>query len=161
MFCKMPCIIHQLPQEQAGWWGWGRGVCRQPPALPPAMRAPPPPRPSLGFPQGFPSLLVPGHWQLLWGSPSPGLSPIPRTSATPTHLRRLSSLRCGIYLNVSLILHPPPRGGIKFTEKQEKQSRAKLVITIKPRENQSRDTQFETLSFPFFEVALFFLFLLL
>jgi len=81
---------------------------------------------------------VPGHWQLLWGSPSLGpFSPILWTSATPTHPRHLSSLCCSTYLNVSLILHPPPRGGIKFTEKEEMQSRAKLVITIKPRENQS------------------------
>lgn len=102
-----------------------------------------------------PSLPVPGHWQLLWGSSSPGLSPIPRTSATPTHLRRLSSFRCDIYLNVSFILHPLPRGGIKFTEKQEKQSRAKLVITIKPRENQSRDTQFEICPFHFLKLPFF------
>lgn len=118
----------------------------------------------LAGPLGFPST-APPHARVLaasLGLPQPGAClPILWTSATPTHLRCLSSLCCGIYLNVSLILHPPPQGGIKLTEKEQMQSRAKLVITIKLRENQSRDTQFDSPSLPFFKLPFFFLFLLL
>lgn len=133
MFCKTRCFIHQLPQELPGQLGWGASSSSPVPWVSPA-----------------PSLPVPGCWQLFWGSPSPEPVSISWISATPTRLRCLSSLCCGTYLNVSLILHPLPRGGIKFTEKEQMQSRAKLVITIKPRKKQSRDTQFDSLSLPFF-----------
>lgn len=104
---------------------------------------------SLNGPLGFPST-APSCAQALVAPPR---LPQPRAHlhlATSMHLRCLSSLCCSIYLNGSLILHPPPQDGIKFTENQEMQSRAKLVITIKPREKQNRDTQFDFLSLPFF-----------
>lgn len=150
MFCKMWCFIYQLPQELAGQWGQGQGTCRQPPALPLATMVP---LSSLPLPWVSPALsfLMPGHWQLLWGSLTlVPVSPILWTSARPTHLRLLSSLCWSIYLNVSLILHLPLWGRIKFTEKQKMQSTAKSINTMKPRENQNRDTQFYSLSLPIF-----------
>lgn len=55
------------------------------------------PLPSLPVPWVSPrklSFLVPRHWQLLWGSLILGpIFPIPRTSATPTHLRLLPLLQ--------------------------------------------------------------------
>lgn len=146
MFSKMWCFIHQLPQELVGQWGQGQGTCKQPPALPLATPgAPFPPCQSLGFPQGNCPSLCPGTGSS-FGAPS-SWDP---SSPSRGHLRHPHisdfSLCCSIYLNVSLILHLPLRGRIKFTENQKIQSKN----TIKPRENQSRDTQFHSLSLPFF-----------
>lgn len=134
-----------------GQWGQGQGTCKQPPALPLATPgAPFPPCQSLGFPQGNCPSLCPGTGSS-FGAPS-SWDP---SSPSRGHLRHPHisdfSLCCSIYLNVSLILHLPLRGRIKFTENQKIQSKT----TIKARENQSRDTQFHSLSLPFFLVALF------
>lgn len=142
MFCKTWWFIHQLPQELLGWWGRGWGAHRQPLALPLATCVPPAPHQPLGFPQHCPSSCHGAGCSS--GAPQPRDVCDIHTSQTSLLPSLQHLFKCFFYPSPSNTrwnyIHRKPRNAIQGQASNHQQ----------PRQNQSTDTQFDSLSFPFF-----------